>query len=81
MVMGLIDNRSGIGHKFGRRSASMFTVRLPEDLEARLSQAAKKLGVSKSQFAQDAIAHRIPKWEADLLREQQANDPNSSFQT
>jgi predicted transcriptional regulator len=81
MVMRPVDKRSGIGHKFGRRSAHMFTVRLPEDLEARLNQAAKELGVSKSKFARDAIANRVPKWEADILREQQTTDENSSFQT
>jgi predicted DNA-binding protein len=45
----------------------MFTVRLTEELEARLDMAAKELGVSKSSFARDAIAHCIPKWEDELL--------------
>jgi predicted DNA-binding protein len=59
----------------------MFTVRLPEDLEARLNQAAKELGVSNSKFAREAIAHYMTNWEADLLPEGQTNDQNSPFQT
>jgi predicted DNA-binding protein len=59
----------------------MFTVRLAEDLEARLNQAAKELGVSKSKYAREAIAYHMTNWEADLLPEGQTNDQNSPFQT
>jgi predicted transcriptional regulator len=59
----------------------MFTVRLTEDLDARLNQAAKELGVSKSKFAREAIAKYMTNWEADLLPEGQTNDQNSPVQT
>jgi predicted transcriptional regulator len=45
----------------------MITVRLTEDLEARLNQAVKQSGCSRSQIARDAIAHRIAYWEDELL--------------
>jgi predicted DNA-binding protein len=51
----------------------MFTVRLPDDLEARLNKATKELGCSKSAFVRDAIANRIPKWEDELLAGRQRN--------
>jgi predicted transcriptional regulator len=47
----------------------MFTVRLTEDLEARLSEITKKSGCSKSAFTRDAVARFITKWEGELLTE------------
>jgi predicted HicB family RNase H-like nuclease len=67
-----VCDKTGIVARQG--APTMFTVRLSEDLEAQLSKAAKELGVSKSGFARDAIAHRIHKWEDDLLVQAQPDD-------
>jgi predicted transcriptional regulator len=55
----------------------MFTVRLPEDLEARLNRVAKQSGWSRSQIARDAIAHRIAYWERELSYKKTVAEINS----